>query len=434
MFTNLEQVEQFFQERKNFGIKPGLDRMEQLLKSQNNPHERIKTIHIAGTNGKGSTQAYIKEALIQHNYKVGVFTSPSLSGITGHMLINDLPIPIDLFLTHLNNLLPTIEQLDVEEMHPTEFEIITTIAFMYFVDAVDIAIIECGMGGREDATNCIHPILSIITNIAMDHASFLGNTLQEIAYQKAGIIKENTPTILGDIDDSCLAVFLQEGTLKNSTIYQYRNEYHARDSVFQQNSQAFQWKYNQISLPITIGMKGQHQIENASTALMALQLLMVAGYSIEWPKVQTAFQTATLSGRFEKLIDNPIVIVDGAHNPDGMEAFLRTVQSEYGQKEKTLIFAGFRDKELNKMMKSATPYFQTVILTTFESPRAANVEELEKQFHGNNMMVNPDWKEIVHQYVLQDKERKRAYFFAGSLHFIGLVRQYLLDAIGGKLS
>jgi dihydrofolate synthase / folylpolyglutamate synthase len=434
MFTNLEQVEQFFQERKNFGIKPGLDRMEQLLKSQNNPHERIKTIHIAGTNGKGSTQAYIKEALIQHNYKVGVFTSPSLSDITGHMLINDLPIPNDLFLIHLNNLLPTIEQLDVEEMHPTEFEIITTIAFMYFVDAVDIAIIECGMGGREDATNCIHPILSIITNIAMDHASFLGNTIQQIAYQKAGIIKENTPTILGNIDESCLAVLLQEATLKNSTIYQYRNEYQAFDIVFQQNSQAFQWKYNQISLPITTGMKGQHQIENASTALMALQQLMVAGYSIEWPKVQTAFQTATLSGRFEKLIDHPIVIVDGAHNPDGMEAFLRTVQSEYGEKEKTLIFAGFRDKELNKMMESATPYFQTVILTTFDSPRAANVEELEKQFHGNNMKVNPDWKEIVDQYVLQDKEGKRAYFFAGSLHFIGLVRRYLLEAIGGKLS
>ncbi|HAM81433.1 bifunctional folylpolyglutamate synthase/dihydrofolate synthase [Ornithinibacillus bavariensis] len=434
MFTSLEQVNHFFRDRKNYGIKPGLDRMYQLLESQNNPQDKIKAIHIAGTNGKGSTLTYIKEAFIQNNYTVGVFTSPSLTGITGHIYINDKPIGAESFLTYLNKLLPTIERLDTKKMYPTEFEIITVIAFMYFAESVDIALIECGMGGREDATNCISPILSIITNIAMDHAYFLGDTIEKIAYHKAGIIKDQIPTVVGKVDSASLEIIVKEAASKNSTIYQYSQEYKASKIMIQQNSQSFQWEYNDFSLPITINMKGRHQIENASTALMAIHQLIDAGFSLDWVKVQKAFQLAKLEGRFERLMEQPSIIVDGAHNPAGMNAFLQTVQSEYGDREKILIFAGFRDKELKQMILEAIPYFQTVFLTTFDSPRAEEADELGRQLQANNVKINSNWKELVEKVVLSDKESNSAYFFAGSLHFIGLVRSLINSANGDKLS
>lgn len=178
MFTNFQEIESFFNSRKSLGIKPGLDRIKKLLQLLDNPQDRIQAIHIAGTNGKGSTVHFIKDALQANGYHVGIFTSPSFSGLTGHMFIDNSAIPETKFVKLCNEIYPFIVQLDNENKSPTEFEIITALAFVYFSAHVDIVLVEAGMGGREDTTNCFQPLISIITNVARDHTAFLGNSLE----------------------------------------------------------------------------------------------------------------------------------------------------------------------------------------------------------------------------------------------------------------
>lgn len=424
MFNNLQEVEAFFQERGTLGIKPGLDRMHKLLDSINNPEKKIKAIHIAGTNGKGSTLTYLKDALIENNYQVGVFTSPSLIGLTGHILIDDQAIKEEQFLALFNRLLPIIDQLDAEEMHPTEFEIITAIAFMYF-EKVDIAIIEAGMGGREDTTNVINPLVSIITNIGMDHAYFLGDTLEKIAYQKAGIIKKNSPTILGNMDKEVLPVFLQEAKHNQSTVYGLNRDFFCSSITSNKNLQTFKWNSIDLELNFSIKMSGKHQIENAAVAVMGLYLLQQMGIGLNWEKVQSSLAKSIIPGRFEKVHDSPVIILDGAHNLKGMEAFLKTVEEEYSEKKKHLVFAGFRDKELGKMLELALPYFDTIYLTTFNHPRAEKISILQRKFESEKVYAISDWQTLVKTIV--DKKEQEYYFFAGSLHFIGNVRSLILQ-------
>jgi dihydrofolate synthase / folylpolyglutamate synthase len=420
MFLSLEQVENFLNERKKFGIKPGLDSMYRLLASQHNPQHHFKAIHIAGTNGKGSTLTYITHALIENDYRIGVFTSPSLSGFTGHILINNLPINEEYFLLLLNQLLPSIDQLDKANLHPTEFEIITTIAFMYFANNVDFAIIETGMGGREDATNCIQPILSIITNIAIDHASFLGDTLEKIAYHKAGIIKKNVPLVVGGVTSSCLPVIYQEAALKNSKIFQLNKDFFCKVNSYSRDRQSFEWSYENSMYEMEIQMQGIHQVENAATAMMALTVLKQQGIRLELDRVRAGLRNAQIAGRFEQILEKPIIILDGAHNPNGMEAFLRTVEKLFKDERKHLIFAGFRDKELHHMLQMALPYFKTITVTSFQHPRAEEAQNLIDNLVSEKIEIK-DWQEKIWEI----KEQDDIYFFAGSLYFIGLVRDYI---------
>lgn len=420
MFHSIEQVEAFFAERRTLGIKPGLDRMMALLESQHNPQQKIKAIHIAGTNGKGSTLTYLKAALIENNYRVGIFTSPSLTGLTGHIFINDQPIPDDQFLALFNQLLPSIIELDLVEMYATEFEIITTIAYMYFSETVDIAIIEAGMGGREDSTNCIQPMLSIITNIAMDHATFLGDTLKEIAFHKAGIIKDHTPVVIGAVEESCMPIFEKEARKKYSNMYTLNRDFFYKRTFMDENRQFFEWCYQGTKLEMETQMKGKHQIVNAAIALMALAIIEKSGVDLNWDNVYQGIKTALLPGRFEKILDNPIVILDGAHNPKGMEAFLQTLNDLYRTKRKNLIFAGFKDKELKEMLQLALPHFDTIMVTSFDHPRAETAENLWRMVPVEKVRQikwQEEWKEI--------REREEMYFFTGSLHFIGMVSAYV---------
>ncbi|WP_047981699.1 bifunctional folylpolyglutamate synthase/dihydrofolate synthase [Ornithinibacillus contaminans] len=426
MLQSIKQVEDYFKRRSNLGIKPGLERMNQLLASQHNPETKCKTIHIAGTNGKGSTLTFLKQALIANDLRVGVFTSPSLTGLTGHIWLNNEPISEEAFLALFNQLIPVITQLDENHMHPTEFEIITVIAFMYFRDTVDIALIEAGMGGREDTTNCIQPILSIITNIAMDHAYFLGDTLEKIAYQKAGIVKANVPTVVGNINPVCLPVIMQEAQEKDSIVYQLNEHYEAKDVRTTMDGQMFRWRFNERAMEIAIKMQGRHQVENASTAVMALTLMEMNGFQFSWERALAGIRTAQVIGRFERIHESPTIILDGAHNPHGMEAFVKTVVDVYDNSRKHLIFAGFRDKELEKMLALALPYFNSITVTSFDHPRAMDTEELNRLVSTEKLKESLDWRKTL-AAILQHHDDMDCYFVAGSLHFIGEVRAFLKE-------
>ncbi|SHF65137.1 bifunctional folylpolyglutamate synthase/dihydrofolate synthase [Ornithinibacillus halophilus] len=423
MIENIKQVESFFNNRYKFGIKPGLERMMFLLKNVGNPQQKINGVHIAGTNGKGSTIQFLRHALMKNELRVGVFSSPSLNGVLGHIQTNDGEIAEEVFLNLFNQLLPHIEELDRQENHPTEFEIITVIAFMYFKDCVDIALIEAGMGGKEDTTNCFTPICSVITTVDRDHTAFLGDSITEIASHKAGIIKPKVPVVIGDLSKEALTVVHQEADKNQAPLFEFHKDFSVESIETTSDSQSFEWFHQDQKIDIKIMLNGVYQIKNASLAMMVLFALKDKGLSLTIEKCLEGFKETRIPGRYEEISTNPRVIIDGAHNIAGIQAFIDTVQENDEEKTKHLIFSGFKDKELMEMLKLCLPHFDSITVTTFDHPRAIKLEDL--QIDGENKIkINSDWKQVVREIV--NKNNNELHFFTGSLNFIGKIRKYFV--------
>ncbi|WP_339228284.1 folylpolyglutamate synthase/dihydrofolate synthase family protein [Oceanobacillus sp. FSL K6-2867] len=421
MFTTFQEIEDFFYSRKSFGIKPGLDRIYRLLALLNHPEKNVSAIHVAGTNGKGSTVQFIKDALQANGYIVGVFTSPSLTGLTGYTMINDSEISEPLFIDLCNDLYPHVMQLDQENNPPTEFEIITALSFLYFSERVDITLIEAGMGGREDTTNCFQPILSIITNVAKDHTAFLGNSISEIAYQKAGIIKAGAPVVVGHLEADAFAVIKAEAKKQYTSLYQLGEDF----SYSRKQAQGMVWSSRERKLQTNLQMYGDYQFQNAAIALMALEKIADAGYQISFTKTADAISRTQLAGRFEIVNKEPLIILDGAHNPAGVDAFVKTVNEQYPEDEKQLLVAVFKDKELDAMLEQLSTSFRSITLTSFQHPRAARAEDLYRLTPASQKHIANNWKQEVNQ-ILKAKDAS-IWFISGSLNFISLVREYIFS-------
>ncbi|MEI3605836.1 Mur ligase family protein [Pseudogracilibacillus sp. SE30717A] len=422
MFQSIEEIELFLEERNNLGIKPGLERVNYLLEELGNPEKKVATIHVAGTNGKGSTIQFINQALIANEYNVGIFTSPSFTGIRGHFIKNNSEMPKAEFIKLMNMLLPFVLQLDSNDMQPTQFEIITVLAFLYFKDTVDILLVETGMGGREDTTNCITPILSIITNVEKDHMRFLGKTYAEIASHKAGIIKYNSPVILGRVNEVSEEIIHKEAIDKSAALYQLGSEFNYDLG----GKNKFVWETVGKKLTVELDMKGRHQMDNASLALMAIILIERTGLSMNWEKVLETIKKTKCPGRFETISDHPTIILDSAHNVAGIRAFLNTVQTYYPFEEKHLLFAGFKDKQLDEMLTELRKGFSYITITTFEHERAATLEDFHYFDVEYGDEYSQDWQETL-QKIVKREEDQTLYFITGSLHFITLVREKLLN-------
>ncbi|MBY7143250.1 bifunctional folylpolyglutamate synthase/dihydrofolate synthase [Virgibacillus sp. NKC19-3] len=422
MFENVEQVEAFFASRKSLGIKPGLDRVNALLSLMNNPQNHMRAIHVAGTNGKGSTIHFMKDALKANGYQVGVFTSPSMTGLRGHIMINDSTIPEAIFLELMRAVHPAIKQLDRKSQAPTEFEIMTVLAFMYFSTHTDIALIEAGMGGREDTTNVFSPILSIITNVARDHTAFLGDTTAEIAYQKAGIIKNHVPVVSGDLGREALHVIEKEILLRDTQLYQLGKDFSCTNLKKKGTVQYFSWRrVRGYCANIAIQMQGDHQIKNASIAYMALIQLIDNGYKLDLERAIIAMGNTQVPGRFEMIWRDPVIIIDGAHNPAAMQVFIDTVTENYKSKERHLLFAAFRDKEIDTMLNQLSTYFSSITLTSFDHPRAAQADVLYQATNAGDKGICSDWGDAIKKMM---QHQDRYYFITGSLTFIASVRNY----------
>lgn len=416
MFKTIDDVTQFFIERQKFGIKPGLERMHFLLEQVHHPEREINGIHVAGTNGKGSTIQIVDKALQAHHYRVGVFTSPSFTGITGHFFINGESMLECDFLQLLNKLLPYIQLLDEREEHPTEFEILTVIGFMYFSKRTDIVLVETGMGGRYDTTNCFTPLISVITSIAYDHMGFLGDTLEEITFHKAGIMKKERPLVIGKVTEAVRNIIDKEANKLAVPVYAYGDK-------FQLDGGNVTIKNEEISYDVShLALLGEHQKENASVALMVLTLLQKLGWELETNYINKALQQTTLPGRLEVICEQPTIILDSAHNVAGVEALAKTIKNIYSQDEKVLLFAGFSDKQLPEMLTILGPLFEKVYVTTFDHERAATENELKTALDYD--LFIEQWQEKVLEML--DGPKEKTYIISGSLHFITLVRQFIL--------
>jgi dihydrofolate synthase/folylpolyglutamate synthase len=368
-------------------IKPNLDNTIAICKFLGHPEKKIKTIHIAGTNGKGSTSHMLASIFQEAGYKTGLYTSPHLYDFRERIKVNGQMCSQDFVIDFTNKIKPCIEKIE-----PSFFEITVGMAFDYFVqEKVDIAIIETGLGGRLDSTNVIHPELSIITNIGFDHMALLGNTLEAIASEKAGIIKNETPVVIGALDPATKKVFEDKASKENAPLY------FAEDFIefksFQNNWQNALFEFNQPQIhlldaplfpknfTITCDLAAKYQAKNLKAVLVAAQLLSTMGWKLTANKIMKALSQVKvnngLMGRWECIQNNPRVILDVAHNEHGIHALLEQLASLHYQ-QLHIVTGMVKDKDVQAVLqllpKNALYYF-----TQSHIPRALPVDELAAQ-------------------------------------------------------
>lgn len=362
-----------------------LDRMNKLMGLLDNPHHKFPAVHVAGTKGKGSTASFIAAAFEQAGYKVGLYTSPHLVEFTERIQINRQHID----QATLISLTDLLRPLTVKVPEITTFELTTALAFQYFAqEKVDVAVIEVGLGGRLDATNVITPQVSVITSISYDHTAVLGNTLTEIAYEKGGIIKPEVPVVIAPQKPEALTELVRIAKERSAptTLVEkemlYREVSHTLHSqtIMVQSSAARAQKRSRLTnsaLKPEIPLLGHHQVENAATAIAALEVLREKGWHLTRNMVRRGFAHVAWPTRFEILRESPPIVLDSAHNGDSMERLRETLDEYFPNIPFILVFGASADKEMKAMLDAILPRVEMVITTRSIHPRAKDPGELK---------------------------------------------------------
>ncbi len=401
--------------------------MEWLLKRTGNPERKITCIHIAGTNGKGSTVEYIRSIMNEAGYSVGTFTSPYLISFNERVALNSVPIADEELLHYARLLKPLVEEVSLTELgSPTEFEVITVISLQYFADKQpDIVIYETGLGGLYDSTNVITPILSLITNIGYDHMGILGETLKEIAFQKAGIIKHKVPVITTADQTEAREVIDRKAKEMNAENYFLDRDFSVVHLESTHNGERFIYTDSEdhIGVEFEISMMGTHQIKNAGLAVAAIKYLTRSHkFDIPLSTVTDGLRKANWAGRFEKVSHSPDIIIDGAHNEQGVAALKQTLINHYGSKRIFLLFAALEDKAYATMMQDLVSVVYEACFTTFDFPRAATAEQLLRESPLENSYSIPSWREAL-QHLKEQLQEDDILIITGSLYFISEIRK-----------
>jgi dihydrofolate synthase/folylpolyglutamate synthase len=355
---------------QKFGIKFGLENISRLLAHLGSPHQKQAFIHIAGTNGKGSTASFLASILSKAGYKTGLYTSPHLTSFTERIRINGRQISKK-DVARLTGVIK-IKSAQIENL--TYFEFVTAMALLYFEEhRVDFSLLEVGMGGRLDATNVVRPLISIITNISKEHEFYLGNTLKKIAYEKAGIIKKNGVLITGATQPSVLSVFKKRCQLLKSSYYQLGRDFTCTPS----SKESFNYHGITSNLSnIRLGLRGDYQVRNAGLALAAVDILRDKHYPIEDAALYDGLRTVSWPGRLEIVNNVPLVILDGAHNADAMKNLRLALFNNFDFKRLLLVLGIMEDKEIKKMLCALVPSAHQVVLCKPLMDRAASTQTL----------------------------------------------------------
>ncbi len=429
-----EQAIEWIHSLKTLGIKPGLSRMEWMLKRFNHPERYLKFVHVAGTNGKGSTVSFISNVLRKSEYKVGTFTSPYLIAFTNRIQFNGEDISGDDLIELVNKVIPLTRELEKTELGaPTEFEIITMIAILYFatISLPDIVIWETGLGGRLDSTNVVIPIVSVITNIGYDHMDYLGSDIKDIAAEKAGIIKSGVTVVSGVENEEARAVINQHAKEKNASIYLINEQFSVAVHRMNQNGSQFDFKGPYLTMPnIELKMIGPHQVKNASVALMTLEILrQFYSFYIEENSVYSGMKHAFWPGRFEVILEKPLVIIDGAHNAEGAKSLKETV-SLFNYNRLIIVTGILRDKAVKNFYEELLPLTDELIITEPINPRAAKVEEVMKVINEIDNYKEP--KPIKNyidamEHALAIASNEDLIVCTGSLYLISDIRRFMKE-------
>ncbi|OGO27363.1 MAG: hypothetical protein A2W33_08040 [Chloroflexi bacterium RBG_16_52_11] len=415
-----------------------LQRMEDLLARLGHPERDYPIIHIAGTKGKGSVSAFCASALCAAGYRTGLYTSPHLHDYTERIRVNGKTIPQAVMVEMVEEVRPVIES--IREL--TTFEITTALAFLYFSrQNVEAAVVEVGLGGRLDATNIITPVISVITSLSYDHMFILGNTLEEIAGEKAGIIKPGIPLVLAPQSAGARQVIEKIAVERSAPLIQV-----GEDIKFTIQTRSLQgtsltvWREasthskaetgNLISnIPaeraqLRIPLLGEHQAENASVAYTALELFSHNGLSLSLQSIQEGFSKTQWPGRFEVLSLQPIVVIDCAHNRDSALKLRLTMEAYFPGKPVILVFGASEDKDIEGMFAELLTLAEKVILTQSTHPRAANPEQLAgiASRYGKPVRITPDIADAVND-ALQDMDDEHVLLITGSIFIVAGARE-----------
>ena len=412
---NYTETLNFIHSFKGNGRRPQLERMRWLLKQAGNPQTHFPTVHIVGTNGKGSTTSYLQNILTKSGYQVGTFTSPYITRFNERISINGTEIPDK----DLISLVAKAQVLlnDLEEHtdfgRPTEFELVTLLMFLYFdLKQVDMAIIEAGIGGRLDSTNVLSPELVICTSIGFDHTETLGNSLLDIANHKAGVMRENTPILLGRVSAEVEHFFNQKSHDLQAPLAIIDREI----QLLPKDNQTIQISYDHWESPnLKLPMLGQHQENNAGLAVTAAHLLAQTFSKITDKSIQEGIEETHWPGRSEWIGNN--IYLDGAHNPQGIASLKQVLKDNFANRRVHILFAGLRRKPLADLLEELKDYDITV--TSFDFFEALPLDDYPKDFKRA-----ADYRDWLAQ--AESANSDDLFVVTGSLYFISEVRNYLI--------
>ncbi|NMM63181.1 bifunctional folylpolyglutamate synthase/dihydrofolate synthase [Clostridium sp. P21] len=440
---NYKDTMKYITNTAKFGSNLGLSRTEKILELLGNPHKKIKYIHVAGTNGKGSVTAMISKILMESGFKVGMYTSPYLEEFEERIQINGTNISkeaLSNIVTEVSKAVDKVIELGYD--HPTEFEIITCTMFYYFYkEKVDFGVIEVGLGGRLDSTNVVQPydskldggvMASVIVSISRDHMNILGDTLEKIAYEKAGIIKMGVSVIMYPQEKSVEEVI--EGVCKEKESNLVRVPFNCVQYVESEKVSSNSNKCLQkltVRTPVNVynielSLLGKHQMVNCATAIFAIEEIIKKGFHIELNNIMNALKNVKWIGRLEVMKNKPLVVIDGAHNIDGITKLKENIQHYFKYRKMILILGILADKEVEKMVGTIAPMAEKIIAVTPDSYRAENANELEKVIKKyNSNCESKDNYEEAYKTALSYLEEEDILVISGSLYMIGGMRKII---------
>ncbi|MEJ5257428.1 MAG: folylpolyglutamate synthase/dihydrofolate synthase family protein [Fervidobacterium sp.] len=403
-------------------MKLGLFRIEGLLSRMGNPHSGIKFFHVTGSNGKGSVTTFLEYLTYHHGHSVTGFYSPHLSTILERFHYNTSNIGEDEFVEAANEVRKHAEEMDRlgEEFSPSFFEYMTA---MYFyitkMKNVEYGSVEVGLGGRFDSTNVLTPEVSVICTISLEHTNVLGNTVEEIAFEKAGIVKEGKPVVLGMMPEGALNVIKQVAKEKNSKVYEFGKDFVVEPVKYSFNENVYNYYGENTIKNIPVKLNGTHQLYNVGIALKSFEL----AHKLDEEAVKSAFERAFIPGRFE--IVNGVVL-DGSHNPQAAEKFAENIELYFPNKSRAGVFGIVDDKDKENVLRAIGPKFDTLIITRPPSKRAQKFQETYEiaKKYCKDVILEPE------PLIAVDKLRElkhEAKFVTGSFYLVGYVRDYLVN-------
>lgn len=404
-----------------FGMKPGLERIEHLLNLMGNPQDKLKFVHVAGTNGKGSVCNMLAGILSESGYKTGLFTSPHITGFGERMQINFNKISEAEVIEEVERLFPYVEELSSSGEVITEFEFVTAIAFDWFLkNKCDIVVLETGLGGRFDATNVIKtPLCSVITSISLDHTGILGDTLEKIAFEKCGIIKDGGATAFAFQEEEVNNTVVGAAAERGNVLYSPCSL-----PVLSSDITGTEVEYGEIN--IKIPLVGKHQVRNTALVLSAAEALRKRGLTVSNASLKRGIERTKMPARFELVSQNPTVILDGAHNPGGLSALADAIDTYLGEKKVICVMGMLKDKDCKNAIAHLKGKIHRLITTTVaESPRRQTAQELADTAgaYFDNIIVEEDALQAMNKALNIAKETENcAVLLCGSLYLASQVR------------
>lgn len=413
-------IQEWLKKSESIPRKHGLYRMEAILEALGNPERELKSIHIAGTNGKGSTAAMITAFAKAHGLRVGTFTSPHMDSIRERIQLDGVPLEEEPFW-QAASVVREVERCLFEEWGAFNyFEILTAMMFVVFQqEAVDLAIIEVGIGGLLDNTNVGHPLVSVITTIGLDHQDLLGSTLEEITAQKAGIIKAGQQVVVGPVTRECMDVIHSTASKQGATVQAFGEDFSLVEDSYQDTELT-------ISLE-QLALKGAFQKENATVAIRAFRSWMEAtGRSVQPEFIEAALRVVSWPGRMEVLQETPLVIIDGAHNLPAIERLVQNMTARVGKKQ-MLLFSALTRKDSQQMLaklQEALPDVN-IILTSFHPSKGQSIarSDVEAYLDSRKISYEESFEDVIDRFA-SSTDDKSELWVTGSLYFIAEVRHW----------